>query len=393
MPATDQDEVTVDVSSPRKISPQFPAERLTQFGVEVLADLLHLHEDRLPRTVVEECAKRGDAILDVLAQLADDGSYWRDDTSSGEWWALFHAIMILGRIPGERAGEALVAFMRRMDAAGDGNLQEWLDGAWPALLANKTQANFDALRILARDRKVDWYTRLQALDGVVAQAERRGGDEFKAAIDWTAAFAADETDDSGPATDQRNDPARFSARSSSPAAGRARAPAKPTRGSIHERGGDKVLRGRAEGAGLARAGGARGDSTNRSAFASGSSGGRKRRPGRRCTGRCVVHAGGPEGRTQRPLPLWKRQEVQEVLPGARYKLTVAPEAFTTFAQRSISDRTNCANSGGLLVSTSAPTALAFALSSSLPMNDRISVLSLATMSVGTRGGAKIRTRN
>ena len=195
MPATDQDEVTVSVSPPEKSLPQFPAERLTQFGVEVLADLLHLHEDRLPRTVIEECAKRGDAILDVLAQLADDGSYWRDDTSSGEWWALFHAIMILGRIPGERAGEALVAFMRRMDAAGDGNLQEWLDGAWPALFANKTQANFDALRILARDRKVDWYTRLQALDSVVAQAERRGGDEFEAAIDWTAAFAADETDD------------------------------------------------------------------------------------------------------------------------------------------------------------------------------------------------------
>ncbi len=180
---------------PKRSVPEFPAERLTQFDVEVLADLLHLHEDRLPRTVIEECAKRGEAMVELLAQLPADGSYWRQDTSSGEWWSLFHAAMVLGRIPGEAAGDALIALMRRMDAADDENLQEWLDGFWPALFANKARANFEALRILARDRKVDWYTRLQALDSVVAEAERCGGDELESAIDWVAGVAADETDD------------------------------------------------------------------------------------------------------------------------------------------------------------------------------------------------------
>lgn len=182
------------IPAERPSLPEFPPERLTQFDVEVLADLLHLHEDRLPRTVVDECARRGEPMVDVLARLAADASYWREDVSGGEWWALFHAVMILGRIPGERAGEALVAFMRRMDAAGDDDLQEWLDGAWPALFANKTDTDVAALRALARDRKVHWYMRLQALDAVVAAAERRGGAEFDQAIDWVAAFAADETE-------------------------------------------------------------------------------------------------------------------------------------------------------------------------------------------------------
>lgn len=178
-----------------KSLPAFPPERLAQFDAEVLADLLHLHEDRLPRTVIDECAKRGEAMATLLAGLATDGSYWREDTASGEWWALFHAAMVLGLIPGESAGEALIALMRRMDAADDENLQEWLDGAWPALFANKAAANFAALRSLAHDRKVNWYMRLQALDSVIADAERTGGDALESAIDWVAGFAADETDD------------------------------------------------------------------------------------------------------------------------------------------------------------------------------------------------------
>lgn len=187
--------ITVTEQSAVKSLPEYRPERLTQFDAAVLADLLHLHEDRLPLTVIDECARRGDEMTKLLADLAVDGSYWREDTSSGEWWALFHAAMVLGKIPGEPAGDALVAMMRRMDAADDENLQEWLDGAWPALFANKAAPNFAALRDLARDRKVNWYMRLQALDTVIADAERRGEGDLESALDWVAGFAADETDD------------------------------------------------------------------------------------------------------------------------------------------------------------------------------------------------------
>jgi len=174
--------------------PQFPAERLTAFHVDVLSDLLHLHEDRLPRSVIDECARRGDAMVEVLAPLAQDGSYWRENVASGEWWALHHAVMILGLVPGERAGDALIAFMRRMNEAGDENLQEWLSGCWDEFFVNKPASAVDALRAVARDRKLDWYIRTEAADAVVALAEREGGEALDVALDWAAALAADETE-------------------------------------------------------------------------------------------------------------------------------------------------------------------------------------------------------
>lgn len=174
--------------------PEFPAERLTALHVDVLGDLLHLHEDRLPRTVIDECARRGEAMVDVLGAIVQDGSYWRDDVGSGEWWALHHAVMILGLIPGERARDALIAFMRRMDEAGDENLQEWLGGCWPAFFANKPASSVEMLRALARDRKVDWFMRVEAVDAVIALAERQGTEALDAALDWAAELAVDETE-------------------------------------------------------------------------------------------------------------------------------------------------------------------------------------------------------
>lgn len=181
-------------SSSRQTLPAFPSERLSGFDVDVLTDLLHLHEDRLPRTVVDECACRGEPMVDALAALAKDGSYWRDDTASGEWWALLHAVMVLGLIPGERAGEALVAFMRRIDQSADDGLEEWLDGCWPAFFANKPASVLATLRALALDRNVGWYMRIQAIDSVIAAAERRDERSLDESLDWACSMAADETE-------------------------------------------------------------------------------------------------------------------------------------------------------------------------------------------------------
>jgi len=174
--------------------PGFPAERLAGFDVAILTDLLHLHEDRLPRTVVDECASRGDAMVDVLVALTKDGSYWRDDVGEGEWWALLHAVMILGLIPGASAGEALIAFMRRMDDAGDENLQEWLAGCWPTFFANKPASLVQALCAVANDRKLGWFMRADAIDTALAHAERAGREPLDEAIDWVAGLVADETE-------------------------------------------------------------------------------------------------------------------------------------------------------------------------------------------------------
>jgi hypothetical protein len=124
-----------------------------------------------------------------------DPRHWRDDRSQGEWWLLLHAVMILGLIPGEPAGLALVAFMRRMAEEDDDNLQDWLAGYWPALFANKPDNAMSALRALCEDQSLDWYIRANAADPVIAGAECRGGPALDEALAWAAKLAADEQED------------------------------------------------------------------------------------------------------------------------------------------------------------------------------------------------------
>jgi hypothetical protein len=175
--------------------PAYDATRLASLDLDALIDLLASDEDRVPRAVVEECARRGDAMCDRLAVFVDQDRYWNEEGTQGEWWRLLHAVMILGLIPSERAGLLLVAFMRRMDEAKDGNLQDWLSGSWPALFSNKPETLVPALRELSHDRSVYWYMRIQAIETVIAVAERSGAEVLDAALDWAASIAADESED------------------------------------------------------------------------------------------------------------------------------------------------------------------------------------------------------
>ncbi|MDB5904070.1 MAG: motif domain protein, partial [Betaproteobacteria bacterium] len=73
-----------------------------------VADLMRLlarDEDRVPRNVVEECVRRGDEMLDAIAELLEKDYYWEEDQTDGEWWRLLHAVMILGRMDSARAGD------------------------------------------------------------------------------------------------------------------------------------------------------------------------------------------------------------------------------------------------------------------------------------------------
>lgn len=175
--------------------PSFRVEQLALLDAQGLIDLLHLHQDRLPRAVIDECARRGEAMIGPLAELIEDDAYWEETCDDDAWWALVHAVMILGLIPGERAGALLVSFMRRIDQAGDENLQALFDGCWPALFWNKPPALVAALRALALDRMLSGHARLQAVDCAIALAERQGLAALDAALDWAAGVAGDETED------------------------------------------------------------------------------------------------------------------------------------------------------------------------------------------------------
>jgi hypothetical protein len=161
-----------------------------------VADLMRLlvrDEDRVPRNAIEECARRGDEMLDAIAELLEKDYYWGEDQSDGEWWRLFHAVMILGRMDSARAGDLLVRFMRRMDDSGDDALEEMLSGYWPALFSNKPQTVLAALQDLGDDGERNWYIRGDAVNSQIAWIQARAPEKLDQAIERAArmAFAKD----------------------------------------------------------------------------------------------------------------------------------------------------------------------------------------------------------
>jgi hypothetical protein len=160
-----------------------------------LIELLIARNDCVPRALIDECARRGDEMVQALSRLPDDKRFWREDVSDGQWWLRLHAVMILGLIPSERAGLMLVRFMRRISKVGDNDLQDWVSGAWPALFANKPQSAIDAARDLATDRSIGWYMRACAFDVVTAAARAQGPAPLDRALDWLAAIGADKRQD------------------------------------------------------------------------------------------------------------------------------------------------------------------------------------------------------
>ena len=173
--------------------PAYTGEYLATLSPAALIDLMIGDEDRVPRGVIDECASRGDEMTAALEDLA--AQPWLDDEAPGAWWLNLHAVMILGLIASERAGLLLIRLMRRMAEAEDFDLQDWLAGYWAAFFANKPDAALAAVRELCADRAVDWYIRANALDPVVAAADRHGPEALDEALAWVADIAADEEED------------------------------------------------------------------------------------------------------------------------------------------------------------------------------------------------------
>ena len=174
--------------------PAYPNDKLENIDLPGMLDLMIVDEDRVPRNVIDECARRGDAMVEKLSYLIEDSMNW-SDVSSGEWWLRLHATMILGLIPTERAGQLLVKFMRRMSREEDHDLQDWLAGYWPALFLNKPDDVLPALRALDEDCTVDWYIRAGAIEAYVAAARHRGSGALENALEWLAGIVANEEED------------------------------------------------------------------------------------------------------------------------------------------------------------------------------------------------------
>lgn len=172
--------------------PTYPDQNLAELSPAKLINIIIEDEDRVPRNVIDECARRGDAMTEHLGMLHDDDFLWSPEENDGVWWLRLHAVMILGLIASEQAGLLLVELMRRMALEDDENLQGWISGYWPALFQNKPDSVLPALRALCEDRNMDWYIRVNATDPVMAATARQGGEALEQALAWLAKIAEDE---------------------------------------------------------------------------------------------------------------------------------------------------------------------------------------------------------
>ncbi len=151
-------------------------------------------EDRVPRNVIDECANRGEKMVEALASIADPNERKPFETL-GRWWMRLHAIMILGLIPGEKAGMMFMPFINYLRISEDGEIQDWLAGYWPALTRNKPATVIHKLRELCEDTQIDWYTRINLVEAVIADAKQQGGQTLETSLDWLAGFVSDENED------------------------------------------------------------------------------------------------------------------------------------------------------------------------------------------------------
>lgn len=171
-------------------------DELSNLDLPGMINLMIRDEDRVPRNVIDECARRGDTMVEQLSGLIEDSRDWWIEPA-GEWWLKLHAVMVLGLIPTESAGLALVQFMRRMSREEDHDLQDWLASCWPSFFQNKPESVLPALRALGEDRVADWYIRTCAIEAVVAAARRQGSDALESALEWLAGIVANEEEDWG----------------------------------------------------------------------------------------------------------------------------------------------------------------------------------------------------
>jgi hypothetical protein len=180
--------------------PTYPDQDLAELSPAKLIDIVIEDHDRVPRNVIEECARRGDSMTEYLRQLHEDDFLWLeredelDEIADGIWWLRLHAVMILGQISSEQAGLLMVELMRRMSQEEDDNLQDWLAGYWSALFQNKPDTVLPSLRALCEDKSLDWYIRATAIEAEIRLAAKQGIVVLEQALAWLAGIATDESD-------------------------------------------------------------------------------------------------------------------------------------------------------------------------------------------------------
>ncbi len=123
---------------------------------------LFTSEDRLTRHAVDEFLKRGGRLLPRLAALVSDPFAWNEPLP--RWWAVVHAVYLLGAISTADTVLPLLKSLRYAEACEN----DWITEELPSIFGRVGPAATEGLRKIATDLTSGWLARAVAFESLAA---------------------------------------------------------------------------------------------------------------------------------------------------------------------------------------------------------------------------------
>lgn len=128
---------------------------------EQLMGLLFTEGDRLERDVVDEVLRRG-GLVERLSRIVNDPFNWNEPLPA--WWAVSHAVYILGAVGSVETVLPLLRSIRYAEACEN----DWVTEDLPSIFGKVGLPALEGLRSIASDRTSGWLSRTIALEGLAA---------------------------------------------------------------------------------------------------------------------------------------------------------------------------------------------------------------------------------
>src|SRR3972149_5270290 len=127
-----------------------------------LLSLLFTQDDRLPRAAVDEFVRRGERMIKPLSEIVSEQYKWTKGLP--EWWAVIHAVYILGAIGWK---DVILPLLRGMRWAVAYDC-DWVTEELPSIFGKIGIVAIDDLKLIAKDKTSDWFTRSMPIEGLAA---------------------------------------------------------------------------------------------------------------------------------------------------------------------------------------------------------------------------------
>jgi hypothetical protein len=128
---------------------------------ERLVALLFTEGDRLEQAVVDEVLRRG-GLTERLGGIVADAYNWNEPLPA--WWAVVHAVYILGALG---TAETVLPLLRSL-RYGEACENDWVTEDLPSIFGRIGLPAVDGLKSIAADRTAGWLARTIAFEGLAA---------------------------------------------------------------------------------------------------------------------------------------------------------------------------------------------------------------------------------